>query len=433
MKEKRLADHPINYSLACSVIAGRCALGARRRRRSLRVSAPATTASGGAGLGASAAPRSTPAHPIVRRFGRQDHSRRCLRPRARAAPGPEGHLGRQSDPDEAVHLGRRPPGVHLQRLRLLGLGVLRAPRGRSARRPPTTRASSRAGARVALGAGSPSTRTPATRSFRLPGSGSTPRVRRIRIRRPVPARVGGRCIRTRPDSTRATRTGSKHRPESSSGRDHSGGRTPRSSGRREPRPFGRRGFDRPTARRDRGPAAPGAPAFTRSAPHARGAGRFRPARRVGSRGGVRPRVDGGARPASAPAPAGRRPVGHRRRARPSSGKAVFVWRTSPVRGFSASTRTPTSIELRQAALTVAQNVTTSPTLIGTRNAMRSIAAVTTRRPECLIAARPAASSASFITVPPWTLPALFASAMLISLASIVLESEGDLGSINDEP
>ena len=33
-----------------------------------------------------------------------------------------------------------------------------------------------------------------------------------------------------------------------------------------------------------------------------------------------------------------------------------MWRTSPVRGFSASTRTPTSIDVRHAALTCALNV-----------------------------------------------------------------------------
>ena len=70
-----------------------------------------------------------------------------------------------------------------------------------------------------------------------------------------------------------------------------------------------------------------------------------------------------------------------------------MWRTVPVRGFSASTRTPTSIDVRHAAFTVALNVTTSPTCTGSLNVMRSIAAVTTRAPECRVAASPAASSA----------------------------------------
>ncbi len=50
--------------------------------------------------------------------------------------------------------------------------------------------------------------------------------------------------------------------------------------------------------------------------------------------------------------------------------------------------------------------------------MRSMPAVTTRWRECLIAARPAASSQSFITVPPWTNPALLASSRLIQRTSV---------------
>jgi hypothetical protein len=41
--------------------------------------------------------------------------------------------------------------------------------------------------------------------------------------------------------------------------------------------------------------------------------------------------------------------------------AVEVWVSSPERTFSASTRTPTSIELRQAAFTIAFTVSRSPT------------------------------------------------------------------------
>src|SRR5947209_20476529 len=55
-------------------------------------------------------------------------------------------------------------------------------------------------------------------------------------------------------------------------------------------------------------------------------------------------------------------------------------------------------------------------------------AVTTRRPECLIAARPAASSASLRTVPPWTLPALLASVTPIQWARTAQEAVGGLGS-----
>ena len=69
----------------------------------------------------------------------------------------------------------------------------------------------------------------------------------------------------------------------------------------------------------------------------------------------------------------------RRRARPSSGTRSTYGVRSPVRGFSASTRTPTSIEVRQAALTVAEQVTSVPTLTGATNASRSTPAVTIRR------------------------------------------------------
>ena len=63
-------------------------------------------------------------------------------------------------------------------------------------------------------------------------------------------------------------------------------------------------------------------------------------------------------------------------------------RTVPSRGCSASTRTPTSIEVRQAALTEAVKVTSSPMWIGSWNVIRSMPAVTTRRRECRTAARP---------------------------------------------
>ena len=86
-----------------------------------------------------------------------------------------------------------------------------------------------------------------------------------------------------------------------------------------------------------------------------------------------------------------------------------MWRRSPVRGSSASTRTPTSIEVRQAALTVARQVSSSPTWTGSVNVIRSIPAVTTRRPQWRIAAIAAASSQVFITMPPWTKPAVLAS------------------------
>ena len=92
-------------------------------------------------------------------------------------------------------------------------------------------------------------------------------------------------------------------------------------------------------------------------------------------------------------------------------------------GFSASTRTPTSIELRQTAFTEAVQRSNSPTNTGVMKVIRSIPAVTTRRPECLIAARPPASSTSRITVPPWMKPPELASPIDIQRTSIELESE----------
>src|SRR3712207_7440341 len=50
-------------------------------------------------------------------------------------------------------------------------------------------------------------------------------------------------------------------------------------------------------------------------------------------------------------------------------RSVHVCVMSPVGTCSASTRTPTSIEVRQAALTVARSVITSPTITGARNCM----------------------------------------------------------------
>src|SRR5215210_4604814 len=61
--------------------------------------------------------------------------------------------------------------------------------------------------------------------------------------------------------------------------------------------------------------------------------------------------------------------------------------------------------------------------------IRSIAAVTARWPECLIAARPAASSHSFITAPPCTKPPELASVIAIHLTRIDAESDARRGSI----
>ncbi len=106
-------------------------------------------------------------------------------------------------------------------------------------------------------------------------------------------------------------------------------------------------------------------------------------------------------------------------------------RRSRVNGFSASTRTPTSIELRQAALTVAVQLSSSATATGSRNVIRSSPAVTTRMPQCLIAASPAASSMKRRTVPPWIEPAEFASWTLIQRISCEVDSEACRGASPD--
>jgi hypothetical protein len=76
---------------------------------------------------------------------------------------------------------------------------------------------------------------------------------------------------------------------------------------------------------------------------------------------------------------------------------------------SASTRTPTSIDVRQAALTVARKLSTSPVLTGSRTRTPSTAAVTTRDRQWRVAAMTAASSSSLRIQPPWTSPAALAS------------------------
>ncbi len=106
-----------------------------------------------------------------------------------------------------------------------------------------------------------------------------------------------------------------------------------------------------------------------------------------------------------------------------------MWRFAPVRGLSASTRTPTSIEVCQAALTVAEQVSSSPTSTRCSNVIRSIPAVTTRVPQWRTAATPAASSHSFITIPPCTNPAEFASTIPIHRIRAELDAEAGLPSI----
>src|SRR4051812_35897748 len=108
--------------------------------------------------------------------------------------------------------------------------------------------------------------------------------------------------------------------------------------------------------------------------------------------------------------------------------ALLVCRFSPVPGRSASTRTPTSIDVFQTALTDAQNVTRSPRFTGSLNVIRSTPAVTTRRCACRIAASPAASSHIFITTPPCTKPAVLLSSMPIQRTSTDREADAGVGS-----
>ena len=65
---------------------------------------------------------------------------------------------------------------------------------------------------------------------------------------------------------------------------------------------------------------------------------------------------------------------------------------------------------------------------GCRNVIRSIAAVTTRRPEWRTAAIPATSSQRYMITPPCTLPAMFASAIPIQRLSSERDLEGGRGS-----
>jgi hypothetical protein len=57
--------------------------------------------------------------------------------------------------------------------------------------------------------------------------------------------------------------------------------------------------------------------------------------------------------------------------------ALLVCCSTPVAMSSASTRTPTSIEVRHTAFTEARNVSSWPRRIGRRNVIRPMAAVTT--------------------------------------------------------
>src|ERR671924_241607 len=96
--------------------------------------------------------------------------------------------------------------------------------------------------------------------------------------------------------------------------------------------------------------------------------------------------------------------------------------------FSDSTRTPTSIEVRQAAFTVAFTVTSWPMTTGCMKFIRSMAAVTALCPECRTAAIPATSSQRCMITPPCTLPAMLASPGPIQRLRIEPEADGGRGS-----
>src|SRR5512146_853435 len=73
-------------------------------------------------------------------------------------------------------------------------------------------------------------------------------------------------------------------------------------------------------------------------------------------------------------------------------------------------------------------VTRFPTNTGAWKSNRSTVAVTTFRPEWRIATTPAASSASFMMLPPWTFPLMFASSGVITCDSTSRVAETGFGS-----
>src|ERR671912_16180 len=94
---------------------------------------------------------------------------------------------------------------------------------------------------------------------------------------------------------------------------------------------------------------------------------------------------------------------------------------------SASTRTPTSIEVRPTSFTDACTKTTSPTLTGCRKLIWSSEAVTTGPPACRLAAIPAAVSISFMISPPCTLPMMLALDRSMCWDRVTSEARGGLG------
>jgi hypothetical protein len=91
-----------------------------------------------------------------------------------------------------------------------------------------------------------------------------------------------------------------------------------------------------------------------------------------------------------------------------------VCRRRPVISSSASTRTPTSMDVRPAKLTLDFMTTRSPRWIGSRKSTRSIDAVTTGARQCRNAEMAAHLSIIDMITPPKTCPMLFASPGIIS-------------------
>src|SRR5579864_4620186 len=82
---------------------------------------------------------------------------------------------------------------------------------------------------------------------------------------------------------------------------------------------------------------------------------------------------------------------------------------SPVTRFSTSTRTPTSIDVRNTRFTLERKTMSCPMWMGCRKLMWSTEAVTTEHLEWRTAANAAARSTRCITLPPRTFPRVLAS------------------------
>ncbi|MTV26111.1 DUF4188 domain-containing protein [Nitriliruptoraceae bacterium ZYF776] len=107
--------------------------------------------------------------------------------------------------------------------------------------------------------------------------------------------------------------------------------------------------------------------------------------------------------------------------------ALVVWRRSPPRHGSASTRTPTSREVRPTRLTRAWTMMRSPMCTGCSKLSSSIAAVTQTTPACRAAAVPAAESTSCMITPPCTLPTALTSASVAMREKVTSEARIDRG------